>query len=253
MNCEQAKEIMADSLTGAPGTGLDEHIAACAGCRAEWDKVQAAWQRMGAWPDTEPHPHVRVRFHEMLDAYQQGVRSRESRSWWPLKPVLQVAVALGCLAIGFIVGGRSTPEKSGEVSDLRKEMADMRQLVTLSLLQQQSATDRLRGVTWSYRTEPSDTEVLGALLTTIKSDPDVNVRLAAIDAIRNFTASPVARRGLVQSLPRQSSPLVQIAVIDLLAELKERDAAPFITSALENPDLDPTVRQRFQAALQSLR
>ena len=33
----------------------------------------------------------------------------------------------------------------------------MRQLVALSLMQQQSASDRLRGVSWAYQVEPSDT------------------------------------------------------------------------------------------------
>ena len=56
----------------------------------------------------------------------------------------------------------------------------MRQLVTLSLLQQQSAGDRLQGVNWSYRVEQPDTAVLAALLTTVNHDPNVNVRLAAV-------------------------------------------------------------------------
>ena len=50
-------------------------------------------------------------------------------------------------------------------------------------MQQQSASDRLRGVNYAYRVEQSDPEVLGALLTTVNHDPSVNVRLAAVDAV----------------------------------------------------------------------
>ena len=128
----------------------------------------------------------------------------------------------------------------------------MRQLVTLSLLQQQSAAERLRGVTWSYQTESSDMEVLGALLRTINTDPHVNVRLAAIDAVRNFANSPVARRRLVQALPKQTSPLAQIALVDTLVDLKQADAKRQIETLLGNPDLDPTVRERFQQAVSKL-
>ena len=128
----------------------------------------------------------------------------------------------------------------------------MRQLVTLSLLQQQSAAERLRGVTWAYQTESSDMEVLGALLRTINTDPHVNVRLAAIDAVRNFSNSPVARRGLVQALPKQTSPLAQIALVDALVDLKQADAKPQIETLLGTPDLDPTVRERFQQAVSRL-
>jgi len=101
----------------------------------------------------------------------------------------------------------------------------MRQLVALSLMQQQSASERLRGVTWAYRAEPSDREVLGALVTAVNHDTNVNVRLAAVDALRRFAASPETRRAVIEALPSQTTPLVQVALIDLLVDFKDRDAA----------------------------
>ena len=163
----------------------------------------------------------------------------------------QIGMAAACLLAGFF-GGRMFTVENSDVSDLRKEMSGMRQLVTLSLLQQQSATERLRGVTWSYQTESSDMEVLGALLRTINTDPNVNVRLAAMDAIRNFSGSPVARRGLVQALTRQTSPLAQIALVEMLVDLKQTDAKPQIQTLLASGDLDPTVRERLQQAVGKL-
>ncbi len=76
----------------------------------------------------------------------------------------------------------------------------MRQLVTLSLLQQQSASERLRGVDYAYRVDQSDTQVLAALLHAVNHDPNVNVRLAAVDALRKFAGSPAVRGTLDQSL-----------------------------------------------------
>ena len=251
---------MVDKLAGVADPSLDQHLHACPACSAEAARLSAVWERLDAWHEIEPPTQVRVRFDEMLDAYQQGALARHERprwaAWWPSRPALQFALAMGFLVAGFF-GGRllnapGAPAASGDMAELRKEMAGMRQLVTLSLLQQQSATDRLRGVTWSYRTEPDDTEVLGALLDTINTDSDVNVRLAAIDAVRNFSASPVARRGLVQALGKQSSPLVQVELVNALVDLKQRDARPQIEAALRKPDVDPGVRQRFEAALRKL-
>ena len=124
----------------------------------------------------------------------------------------------------------------------------MRQLVTLSLLQQQSATERLRGVNYSYRAEPNDTEVLSALMQTMDLDPNVDVRLAAVDALRQFK-TPDARRGLVDSLKKQESPMVQIAIIDALAELKERSAAPAMRALLTETRTDDNVRKRVESVL----
>ena len=99
----------------------------------------------------------------------------------------------------------------------------MRQLVALSLMQQQSASERLRGVSWAYQAEPSDREILEALVAAVNDDANVNVRLAAVDALRRFRR--VRRPGRPWwSAPEQSTPIVQVALIDLLVDL--RNGAP---------------------------
>ena len=128
----------------------------------------------------------------------------------------------------------------------------MRQLVTLSLLQQQSASDRLKGVTWSYRVEQSDTEVLSALLRTVNQDQNVNVRLAAVDALKNFADSPVTRKAIVQSILKQTSPMMQIALIDLVVDIHDKQATPALRTLLDKPDLDLNVKSRIQSAVQQL-
>jgi hypothetical protein len=128
----------------------------------------------------------------------------------------------------------------------------MRQMVALSLMQQQSAGERLRGVSWAYRVESSDTEVLSALLSTVNNDQSVNVRMAAVEALHAFGASPVTRTAIVQSIPKQTSPLVQIALIDLLVDLKVTDATPALKQRSLDPAVDASVRERAKAALGKL-
>jgi HEAT repeat protein len=128
----------------------------------------------------------------------------------------------------------------------------MRQMVALSLMQQQSAGERLRGVSWAYRVESSDTEVLSALLSTVNNDQSVNVRMAAVEALHAFGASPVTRTAIVQSIPKQTSPLVQIALIDLLIDLKVTDATPALKQLSLDQTVDASVRERAKAALGKL-
>ena len=122
----------------------------------------------------------------------------------------------------------------------------------LSLLQQQSAFTRLEGVAWAYRVEHSDSDVLNALMHTVNNDPSVDVRLAAVDALRQFADNTSTRRELVQSLPRQTSPLMQIALIDLLVELRESSAAPQLERLIQEPALDQNVQRRARLALHRL-
>ena len=166
-------------------------------------------------------------------------------------PAFQAAFALFILIAGIFIGNIMARD-SGQVAQLRNEVTSMKQLVTLSLLQQQNASDRLRGVNWSYRVEQSDAEVLAALLATVNHDTNVNVRLAAVDAIRNFSDSPVGRRGLVQALNKQTSPMVQIAILDQLVEMHEKSAKPAINTLIGATGVNPEVKEHGSWALRQL-
>ena len=248
MTCDEARVQM---LGGGEGRDLAEHMASCETCRTEASRIGELWQSLDLLPLEEPSGKVRDRFYEMLGAYRQGVASVEPRRafhWWQMAAAAAlVAVGLG---LGYVVRGNGQPP--GEVSQLREEVASMRQLVALSLMQQQSASDRLRGVSWAYRAEPSDREVLGALVTAVNHDANVNVRLAAVDALRRFAASPETRRAVVEALPSQTTPLVQVALIDLLVDFKERDATGVLKRLAANGEVNDGVRQQAEWALEKL-
>jgi hypothetical protein len=220
------------------------------------DTMARTWERMSEWHDEQPGPMVRARFYQMLEAYEEGRRAAAAAPakaprfvWWPLSPAWQLAGAACLLVLGLYAGSLRPWEGRGEAQEmatLRSEVQNMRQLVALSLLQQQSASDRLRGVTYSYRVESSDTEVLSALLRTVNNDTNVNVRLAAVDALRPFLDSQVARRGIVQALPKQPSPLVQVALLDLVREMRDSATVSDVKALIANEEVDQTVRQRAE-------
>ena len=261
MNCEDAKTLMPESWNGtldeADRLILDQHLERCAACRAETDQLKRLWVSLGELPGETPGDHLRGRFYDRLDAYRQGAAERVNVKEMPPPGVRMPGRYWGAgigiaaaLVVGFFTGSMFDSRKDNtQLSHLRAEVNNMRQLVALSLLQQQNASDRLQGVNWSYRVERSDTEVLSALLHTINNDTNVNVRLAAIDAMRTFAESGVARRGLVQAIPRQTSPMVQIALIDQLVDLKEAGAKPSLTTLAKDDAVNPAVRERAQWAL----
>ena len=258
MNCDEARQEFAEALqTGIESVTLQSHLEACPTCRAELAAARRTWASLDLLPVTEPGPAVRERFYQMLEAYQHGAQqSRVSlldrlRSLWPKQPVWQIGIATGMLVIGVTLGHFSTARQQdqAQIAQLKEEVSNMRQLVALSLMQQQSANDRLKGVTWAYQVQRDDTEVLGALLETVNHDPNVNVRLAAIDALRNFGDSPVARKGVAQSLTKQSDPLVQVALVDLISELGIRQAVPTLKTLLTQEGLDENVKGRARRVL----
>ena len=124
--------------------------------------------------------------------------------------------------------------------------------LALSLLQDQSASSRLRGVTYSYQMTQPDRDVAQALLHAVSHDTNVNVRLSAVDALAKFAGDPEVRKALADSLAVQDSPLVQVALIDLLVQLHAREGVPVILKLSQDKDANEAVRQRAVSALEKL-
>ena len=266
-SCEQFRTLLPEYWTGAISVNqhkeVDQHLAGCAECRAESDYLKRVWTHLELIPAESPSPALRARFYESLDAYRRGaeefVPTAKKTNWWWTRPLLQFAAAAAMLAIGLFVGrtlefrALESRKDTGQLGELRGEVDHMRQLVALSLLQQQSATDRLQGVNWAYRVEKSDTEVVSALLNTVRDDQSVNVRLAAVDALRTFAkGSPLVRKALIQSIAKQDSPMVEIALVDLLVDLRERSALGPVKALSQDPKQPAEVRERARSAAREL-
>jgi HEAT repeat protein len=125
-------------------------------------------------------------------------------------------------------------------------------MVALSMLQGQSPSARMRGVTYSEQMPQPDRQVLDALLQAVNHDSNVNVRLSAVDALQKYAADPELTRAMVDSIPGQETPLVQIALIDMLVQLNARGAAADLERLSKNMQLDEMVRQRAAWALHKM-
>jgi hypothetical protein len=272
MTCDESKHLLSEywrhSLGEAEELAFEAHIATCDACRRDAEQLGALWRGLALIPAEEPGPQVRARFYDSLAAFRHGLESAPKQglrerllALWPRQPAWQMAVSFALLVVGVGVGyemrpgpARSIESQSGvgEVAQLRGEISNMRQMVALSLLQQQSAGDRLRGVSYAYQVPSSDTQVLSALLATVNTDPNVNVRLAAVDALHGFGASPVTRAAVVQSIRKQDQPMVQIALIDLLVDLHETEARPELAKLATDQKVMEAVRQHATAAMEKL-
>ena len=141
----------------------------------------------------------------------------------PRRPAYQIALSLVLIAAGlgggYLLNVRSRSAARTEVAGLKSEVDDMRRIVAVSLLKQASPSERLMGVSWSARIDRPGDEIIATLLDTLNQDSNVNVRLAAVDALYLFYDHPEVKQGLLNSLARQTSPLVQLSLINLLVEI----------------------------------
>ncbi len=271
MNCQQFRAHIPDYLLGVldpvEQEGIQEHAAACPACRAELESLSAVWTKLGVMPEELPGEGLRTRFYSMLEAYKQGMehaprnlgwKSLLSGWWqkfWPQRPALQFGITLLLVATALTAGYflRGEAAHRADIASLRREVNGTRQMLAVSLLEQPAASKRLYGVNLSTRTDSPNAETLKALLFALENDPSVNIRLAAVDALYLFRNDPVVREGILNALDGQESPLVQIALIDLIVSLREERAAAALKHFIRSKDLIPDVRLRAEEGMQRIR
>jgi len=270
MNCDRIKERFAGYLTGdidpAAEAELRAHIAACSACRTELESLSALWAKLGVLPREQPSGRLREGFYAMLEDYKRGLdteaaeardkgrRRQFLRDFFSFrKPAYAFSLSLALLVVG-IGTGYFLRAGSGrkEIAALHREVGDLRQTVALNMLDRPSATDRLQAVGWSSKVEDPDDRTLRALVDTLNNDPNVNVRLAAVDALYLFRNHPLVKDSLIRALSGQESPLVQVALIDLLVEIRERRAAEALKDLIQNARLDPDVRKHAELGLKQI-
>ncbi|MGB2869883.1 MAG: zf-HC2 domain-containing protein [Bacteroidota bacterium] len=268
-------DLLPDFLTGSSSEServkIQAHLQVCESCKREYESLSTLWNTLGAMPEEKPGSALRERFFATLSAYEQGIsHARSTPSFrvtlndllahiWPGRPLVQMGIALLLFLLGGFIGTRinqrveETPKNpaTGEIAQLRGEVLAMSRMLAVSLLQQQSASERLRGVSLSYKTGESDPEIVSALLGALKYDPNVGVRLAALDALSRAMDEPGVRQELLKDLPKQS-PLVQIAMVDLMVEVGEKQSVDVFKQMAKDKNLNATVKKRLEEGMKQL-
>jgi HEAT repeat protein len=271
MNCERLREQIPECLAGRLDPGAREqliaHLETCSACRGELSELGAAWRGLASIPVVEPDHAMRSRFLDVLEAYRAGMDSARSsgretlavgarRSFaapW-FRAAWATALAATLLIVGGLAGRYLGPARtsSSDMARVQQQLDSLRQLVAVSMLQDESPTARIRGVSYSSQMTRPDREMVQSLLHTLNHDTNVNVRLSAVDALEKLAGNSDIRRALVDALPLQDSPLVQIALIDVLAQSNDRDALPGFKKLVQDPQTDESARQRATAAIRKL-
>jgi hypothetical protein len=279
MNCQRVQDNFIDHQDGTlPPTesaALRAHLASCPACQREWSALQEMTRKLDALPATEePSPRLREQFYAMLETHQREAdtvspfalaKSQIDRFFaalLPSTPTLQFAGALAVLALGLFTGARYLRPADPvpvvdviaqkKIADLEAQVKDVGSLVAASLLQQKSTSERLQTVLATMDLKSPDRRVLTDLVGALALDPSVNVRLSAIEALTPHAGQEVVRNGLLANLPRETSPLVQVAMIELLSAVREPAAAP-VFERLSRESTDKDVRESARRGLALLR
>jgi len=269
-NCQDVIRLIPDLLAGnldqVKSDQLQQHLKSCPSCQAEAECLNRIWEKLKAVPEEIPDEGLTIRFNNMLEAFKLGMKPKKvpltlktffrrlAIPWQTKVPSLQFASVVLLLLVGLVSGYLLHPliSKENNVGQLRSEIAALQQMIAASLLKQESASDRLQGVIWSAKVANQSSDILSKLMLTLNSDPNVNVRLAVVDALYLYRKNPLIRDSLINSLALQESPLVQLALVDLLSDIKEEKALNALKELINKNHLNPEVKKRAESWIDQL-
>lgn len=278
MNCVQARDRFAELLDHrleSPVSGdLRAHLATCPACQRDFASLRDTLDRLDAMPTPKPSPRLRAGFYAMLEDEKRSAAASPARTAAARRParrqlwrwILSPLAAGGLLVLGFLAGQYAPSRQAAptttapaanptdaatqqELADLRKKVDSMTQLVGYSLLQQQPASERLKGVLAAQHLNGESDEVITKLINTLALDPSTNVRLSALEALYQHADKDVVRAGVLASLTREQNPLVQVSMIDFLVAARDREAASTLQDLARSDKVDRSVRDAAQRAL----
>jgi hypothetical protein len=182
----------------------------------------------------QPSAGTSYRIVNQLNA--QG-KIRSLTSWG-----LRIAAGVTLLLVGFAGGLMYTNRTSEQSETNNAEVATMKNALRFEQVSQTSASERIHAVNQSVELEKADADITQMLINTMNFDENVNVRLAACQALSHFENEPLAREGLIQSLRIQTDPNVQLTLIEILVSIKEKRAAEEMQRLAQNKEVMDVVR-----------
>lgn len=211
---------------------------------------QQLWRDLEGLPQEAPSQQVRRRFYDELEHADRRLHRR--RRWLSLFSAPGLAAALGCVFVGVMIGlllrNSPAPDRT-EFAQLQQQVAILNRNLVLDRLENDSASKRLLGVIEASDLAGHDPEVMSALLERAVDDRVHSVRTAAIDAIGPRVGTPSVGNELMASLEKAESPLVQLALADLVLRYGSPNQLEQLLSLSEGGKLHPDVAKHVKSSV----
>ena len=240
--CNEIKYELPEYIEGKTDYKTSEliksHLENCESCRNLHSELQSFLRFTDTLPEIEPPQGMKEEFLEMVKMENKSSGRTIQFPVWT-KVAASVLIVLGTFLTGYLTGS-----KNENISSLQTEIHALKQEVLLAGLRDYSGPQKIEAV-YNIKTSGSEADnLVDALVYTMNSDKNVNVRLAAINALSEMMDKNARiKTELIKSLPVQENPLLQISLIQVLTESGVKEAKDEIESISNNENTNQQVRE----------
>lgn len=267
MICEEVELKMIDyldkNLEESFRLEIEKHLETCERCLDQLRDSQQVLNIMSKDEMVKPDDSLRINFYHMLHSEIKKVDERNTLSFRkPLTPWYnlsryKIAAAVALLICGTFIGifiraEMNNSYASNELKQLQTEVSDLKKTTMFTMLRGESSSDRIQAVSYAGDIGKTDENIIGVLVKTLNNDKNVNVRMAAAYALSKFADQRAVSDSLVKSLSLQTDPILQVTLINILAERKEKSALKPIQEIIANRSTLKEVRTVAENSLRVL-
>lgn len=216
-----------------------------------YEELKEVVQLMNRKTAEAPTDKLRASFTAFLEDEIRANRKSKVialNPWW-YRVAAAVAFLVVGVSLGYIISAHN--QRKAEIARIEAENRKTTQLVSM-IANPESAGQRILAVKEAVEDEDLNKEILEALVKTLNTDPNPNVRMAALEGLRKFYDDPEVRKALVASLARQDDAVVQITLIQILVEMKEKGAVKPLKEMIQREELIPAVKDEAQMGVLTL-
>lgn len=269
MTCAEVQALLPEFVDGLLDSSVSgdvsTHLLTCPDCSKESSELKILFTAMENNRPLRPSIALKEHFTAMVEAEAKAVKASKRREalggarvvaggWFSAfgKVAAAVAILLVGVWIGYKMRPGGGPASSREITDLKKDVKDMKETLMINMLNNESASERIKAVNYAEEITVPNQRVINALSGALNNDKNVNVRLAALYSLSRFVNNAAVTDTLVASLSRQTEPIIQIVLINILGERKETKAIQPIRNILADPNAIKQVKDIAQKELKKL-
>ena len=244
MKCEEVKINLPEYIDGKldkPTSGIiRNHLDECESCRRLNGELSSFLSYIRTFPEPEIPEGMKDEFLELCASEKLPEQRKVFMLPLWMKVAAVIVLSLGTYWMGYRVG---TVKSESATSQLASELHQQKQEVSLASLRDYTGPQTIEAVYTISKAGHVSDELIGALVYTMNSDKNVNVRLAAISALSGMMdKNERVKKELIKSLSVQDNSLLQISLIQVLTEKKVKEARDEIESITNNEKTDESVK-----------
>ena len=236
-------------------------------CATELMANYQLWDDLAAMKTPEPRAEMSRDFYQKLNEYSSqntstALKRNSIWNWlknWNLSanPQLGWALGIGLFLFGFFSGQNfNSNGQQEQINILAEKVIELEQGKSTNnryqVNLQQSVAGRMKDIQLVRKMDNPTAKILEALNKALCNDPNINVRLSAIESLVYFSYEPAVMEILIKSIPQQTSPIVQLELAEVMVQLEEKRSSKAWKELLESGDLELNVKMQLEESLEVL-